>query len=353
MRRPAEWGVSSSSARSVSTVSLASCPSRRHHRSRRARSTARPRSKPRPVVARLAPSLGLEYTIVRPTIVYGPGDTNGMLDKLAAMLRARRYRLVGSGENTLHHTHVDDVVRGVLTLAESAGAVNEHFIVAGPETITLRRLGELVARAVGVEVPRVRIPLRLARLAASCIDLATSRGLAFTKREPPINNEKLDVMTVPIAFDPIEGTRRGLRTSDWLRGRHRAYARNVDEVTEGPSPAAPPRRSWTSRVLRVSVAVAALCFVAYVVPLRDQCGPAGCDPGSLRRSARQACRRCSRYLPSTSSVRSSGRRGGALCSGSPRYSCRSARSGASRSKPRRAASCCPAESAVMRFAWRT
>ena len=153
------------------------------------------------LVACLAPSLGLRYTIVRPTIVYGPGDTNGMLDKLAAMLRARRYRLVGPGDNTLHHTYVDDVVRGVFTLAESEAAVNDHFIVAGPETITLRRLGELVARAVGVEVPRVRIPLLLARLAASCIDLGTSRKLAFTTREPPINNEKLDVMTLPIAFD--------------------------------------------------------------------------------------------------------------------------------------------------------
>jgi nucleoside-diphosphate-sugar epimerase len=161
------------------------------------------------VVARLAPSLGLRYTIVRPTIVYGRGDTNGMLDKLAAMLRAGRYRLVGSGENTLHHTHVDDVVRGIMTLAESPAAVNDHFIIAGPETITLRRLGEVVARAVGVEVPRVRIPLRLARLAASCIDLATARGLAFTTREPPVNNEKLDVMTVPIAFDPSKAGAAG------------------------------------------------------------------------------------------------------------------------------------------------
>jgi nucleoside-diphosphate-sugar epimerase len=161
------------------------------------------------LVARLAASLGLRYTIVRPTIVYGRGDTNGMLDKLAAMLRAGRYRLVGSGDNTLHHTHVDDVVRGVMSLAESPTAVNDHFIIAGPETITLRRLGELIARAVGVEVPRVRIPLRIARLAASCIDLATARGLAFTKKEPPVNNEKLDVMTVPIAFDPSKARAAG------------------------------------------------------------------------------------------------------------------------------------------------
>lgn len=52
-------------------------------------------------------------------------------------------------------------------------------------------------------------------------------------------------------------------------------------MTEDPSLPASRRRSWTSRVLRVSVALAALCFVAYAVPLRDRCGPAGCAPGLL------------------------------------------------------------------------
>jgi nucleoside-diphosphate-sugar epimerase len=160
-------------------------------------------------VARLARSLGLPYTIVRPTIIYGPGDRNGMLDKLAAGLRARRYLIVGSGENVLHHTHVDDVVRGVFTLATSAAARNEDFIVAGPETITLRRLSALVGEAIGVRVPRLRVPLPFARTVATVIDLAAYRGLEVAAREPPINHEKLDVMTVPIAFDPAKARAAG------------------------------------------------------------------------------------------------------------------------------------------------
>lgn len=161
------------------------------------------------IVTTIAPALGLAYTIVRPTIIYGPGDTNGMLDKLAAMLRARRYMLVGKGDNTLHHTYVDDVVRGIFALAVSEAAKDEHFIVAGPETTTLRRLGELAAAAVGVSVPRVHVPLGLARAVASCVDVATARRLAFREREPPINNEKLDVMTVPICFDTAKARAAG------------------------------------------------------------------------------------------------------------------------------------------------
>ncbi|MBV9949145.1 MAG: NAD(P)-dependent oxidoreductase, partial [Myxococcales bacterium] len=73
---------------------------------------------------RAARDLATELTIVRPTIVYGPGDRNGMLDKMAAMIRSGTYRVVGSGDNILHHTYVDDVVEGLwlaATRPEAAG----------------------------------------------------------------------------------------------------------------------------------------------------------------------------------------------------------------------------------------
>jgi nucleoside-diphosphate-sugar epimerase len=161
------------------------------------------------LVARLATELRLPYTIIRPTIVYGPGDTNGMMDKLARMIRARRYLVVGSGSNVLHHTFVADVVDGILTLGQSERARNDHFIVAGPERTTLSQLSELVAHEVGGKVPSVHVPLRLARAVATAIDAAAARGLAFSQREPPINHEKLDVMTVSISFDASKARSAG------------------------------------------------------------------------------------------------------------------------------------------------
>ena len=41
----------------------------------------------------IAAEVGLELCIVRPTIVYGPYDRNGMLDKMAAMIRTGTYRV--------------------------------------------------------------------------------------------------------------------------------------------------------------------------------------------------------------------------------------------------------------------
>jgi nucleoside-diphosphate-sugar epimerase len=155
----------------------------------------------------VASEVGVELCIVRPTIVYGPDDRNGMLDKLAAMIRSGTYRVVGSGANILHHTHVEDIVEGVWLASTRAEAASEDFILAGPETTTLGRLSRLVARAVGKPLPRIHVPLALARATATMIDTAARRGLAFTSREPPVSHEKLDVMTLPIRFDVAKARR--------------------------------------------------------------------------------------------------------------------------------------------------
>jgi nucleoside-diphosphate-sugar epimerase len=153
---------------------------------------------------RVAREVGVELVIVRPTIVYGPGDTNGMLDKTARMIGAGAYRIVGNGDNVLHHTFVSDIVDGIDLAVKLHAAAGEDFILAGPETITLNRFSEIVARTVGRKLPRLHIPLGFARAVATAIDVATYRGIAFGEREPPINNEKLDVMTLPIAFEPAK-----------------------------------------------------------------------------------------------------------------------------------------------------
>jgi uncharacterized protein (TIRG00374 family) len=59
----------------------------------------------------------------------------------------------------------------------------------------------------------------------------------------------------------------------------------AETATERPpaATATPPRRDrpWLRRIVKGAVAILALAFVIYVVPLRDRCTPAGCEPGLL------------------------------------------------------------------------
>jgi nucleoside-diphosphate-sugar epimerase len=130
-----------------------------------------------------------------------------MLPKLATMIRAGRYLIVGDGQNSLHHTHVDDAVEGIRRAALIQAAAGEDMILAGPETITLERLSRLVASLVGADVPRVHVPGWLARAVATGVAVASYRQVSFAQRELPVQHDKLDVMTLPIAFDTCKARR--------------------------------------------------------------------------------------------------------------------------------------------------
>lgn len=156
---------------------------------------------------RAARELGIDLCIVRPTMVYGPGDRDGVIAKMAATMRNSTYRVVGTGDNVLHHVYVDDVVEGVWLAATHAAAAGEHFILAGPETTSLAALSELVARSVGRPLPRRHVSTGIARAVATVVDIAADRGIAFMAREPAVNHEKLDVLTLPLYFDIAKARR--------------------------------------------------------------------------------------------------------------------------------------------------
>jgi dihydroflavonol-4-reductase len=152
--------------------------------------------------------LRLDLVIARPTAVYGPGARHGLLGAMAAMIATGTYRVVGAGDNVLHHMHVDDAVEGLWLAAAHPGAASDHFVLAGPETTTLAHLSELVSGALGRPLSRRHLPAGLARAMATLVDLAAYRGLAFTSRDTPLAHAKLDGLTLSLTFDISKARRR-------------------------------------------------------------------------------------------------------------------------------------------------
>ena len=68
--------------------------------------------------------------VVRPSAIYGPGETR--LLKLFRAIARRRYALVGSGRALYHPVYIDDLLQGFLLALEREEAVGEPFIIGGP-----------------------------------------------------------------------------------------------------------------------------------------------------------------------------------------------------------------------------
>lgn len=145
---------------------------------------------------------GLPYAIVRPSITYGPGDTNGMIDKLFRLLREGRYRVVGPGRSRVQLVYVEDLAHALAETALRPGLDGAEFTCTFREPIELRELSGLAAEAVGRRLPRLHVPLPVARAAALAFEGLEAAGLLrFPGGEPPVTREKLQTVTVDRAYD--------------------------------------------------------------------------------------------------------------------------------------------------------
>ena len=124
---------------------------------------------------------GLRWTILRPGVVYGPGDR--------AMLPLFRYAalgmlpLVGRADAAYTFIHVRDAVRAILAAVDVDARL--VLFVGHPRPVTTRRLLEAVRANTGDKARIIRVPLALTRVAAAFGDvfgLITGRPATINRR---------------------------------------------------------------------------------------------------------------------------------------------------------------------------
>jgi len=98
---------------------------------------------------------GMPVIIVNPSTPVGPGDVKPTPTG-QVMLDAACGRMPAYVDTGLNIVHVDDVARGHL-LAFERGVVGERYILGGKD-MTLREILAEIARLVGRDPPRVRLP---------------------------------------------------------------------------------------------------------------------------------------------------------------------------------------------------
>jgi dihydroflavonol-4-reductase len=169
---------------------------------------------------------GPPVVVLRPTQVYGPGDTR--LLKLFKLADKKRVFLIGPGTAGYHLVFIDDLVDAFLLAAGAEQAVGEAFIIGGPERPTLNDIVGTLGPVLGHnEQTIVRLPVTpVELLAAGCESLCRPFGIA-----PPIYRRRLDFFTLNKAYDISKARRllgfepkvhmaEGLRrAAEWYRQR--------------------------------------------------------------------------------------------------------------------------------------
>jgi uncharacterized protein YbjT (DUF2867 family)/membrane protease YdiL (CAAX protease family) len=120
---------------------------------------------------------GLDFTILRPAVIYGPGDD--MVTHLVRMIRfSPLFPVIGRGDSILQPVDVRDVAEAVAAALDRPRSIRGTYDVVGPERPTLSEIVRTVAEGAGLRVHIVPTPIPLQRLAVRVMDAVTSRPLS-------------------------------------------------------------------------------------------------------------------------------------------------------------------------------
>lgn len=146
----------------------------------------------------------IEAVVARPTITYGPDDADGMVTRLIDMIARGRFVRVGRGENHVHLTYIDDMVRGLILTGTHPAAAGQTFILAGPRSIAVRDLVALIEQSLGLAPRTLYIPEAAARPIAWGVEclyrlVSVLRGPGRVSC-PPLTRDKIDVLCIHRGF---------------------------------------------------------------------------------------------------------------------------------------------------------
>jgi len=158
---------------------------------------------------------GLDWTIFRPSIVFGQGD--GFVSLLAPIVRLNPgfIPVIGPGTTRFQPVSIEDVSRVFADALEKPETAGRSFEVGGPEVFTLNDIYREIAAAVGKPgKPLLHLPLWYGRVLASGFEWLARRGV-FT--DPPLTRDQLKSLGRDNAADTTDTT--ATFEGEWKRFR--------------------------------------------------------------------------------------------------------------------------------------
>jgi len=137
---------------------------------------------------------GLDWTIVRPSVIFGPRD--GFVNVLAGLIRrAPVIPVVGSGESKFQPVAVGEVAAVYRSVLDDPTAIGQIYELGGGETYSYEEMLDVIAAQLGKRKPKVHIPIGLMRAVVSL-----SAPLPKSLR-PPVTKEQLNMLALDNCTD--------------------------------------------------------------------------------------------------------------------------------------------------------
>ena len=136
---------------------------------------------------------GLDYTVLRPSIIFGEGD--GFVTVLAKVIkRAPVVPVIGAGKTRFQPIWVGDIVRCVLEILKNGRFSKRVIDVGGARILSYEEIVDEIMKALSVKRVKLHLPPGLAKLGAKTLK---SLGLPV-----PVTPEQIDLLELDNVAEP-------------------------------------------------------------------------------------------------------------------------------------------------------
>ena len=116
-----------------------------------------------------AESRGIEWVVLRPTLIYGQGQDKNISEMARFIRRFGFFPLLGSAQGLRQPIHAEDVAAACVAALQTPGAANRAYNLSGGETLAYREMVARVFAALGRPARLMTVPLWAFRLAVAML----------------------------------------------------------------------------------------------------------------------------------------------------------------------------------------
>lgn len=162
-------------------------------------------------------SSGLEYVILRPSVIYGPGD--GFITMLDRMIRMSPLTpVIGAGRFKLQPVFINDLVEVMVQSMTSEVGLGRIIEIGGPEKLEFLEILNIIKQVTGRRRLNLHLPLAFMRLVAHLMEavikpapITTDQLLMMEAGNVVESSETIELFGVqPVALK--DGLKRYMRT---------------------------------------------------------------------------------------------------------------------------------------------
>jgi uncharacterized protein YbjT (DUF2867 family) len=141
---------------------------------------------------------GLDWTIFRPSVIYGPEDH--FVNLFARISRwSPALPVIGDGKTKLQPGPVGDVARCFVASLSEPRSIGQTYDLCGADRLTLPEVLDAILEVAGRLRIKLRIPMPIAKLQAAALETIYPLVL---RRAPPLNRDQLIMLGEDNVGDP-------------------------------------------------------------------------------------------------------------------------------------------------------